>query len=64
MRRYRYRTAALVGPWRESRARAAHDAAKAGQVIVDGEDPLNFRWVVPGEIEESRTEKSRSATQR
>ena len=63
MRRYRYRTAALVGPWRESRARAARDAAKAGQVIVDGEDPLNFRWVVSGEIEESLPDKTRQATQ-
>ena len=63
MRRYRYRTAALVGPWRESRARAAHDAAKAGQVIVDGEDPLNFRWVVSGEIEESLPDKTRQSSQ-
>ena len=63
MRQYRYRTAALVGPWRESRARAAGDAARAGQVIVDGEDPLNFRWVVAGEIEESLTDKARRATQ-
>ena len=63
MRRYRYRTAALVGPWRESSARAARDAAKAGQMIVDGEDPLNFRWVVPGEIEESSTENARQTTQ-
>lgn len=59
LRRYRYRTAALVGPWRESEARAARDAARAGQIIVDREDPLNFRWVVPGEIEQSMPNKAR-----
>lgn len=59
MRRYRYRTAVLVGPWRDSEERAARDAAKAGQIIVDREDPLNFRWVVPGEIEELVRERVR-----
>lgn len=53
MRRYRYRTAVLVGPWRDSDAEAMRDAANAGQIVFE-EGTSNFRWVVPGQIEESR----------
>lgn len=54
MRRYRYRTAVLVGPWRDSDAEATRDAANAGQIVFE-EGTGNFRWVVPGTIEESRS---------
>lgn len=50
---YRYRTRALLGPWRDNFIEAVQDAARAGQVLFDGDDPANFRWTVPGEIEES-----------
>ena len=43
----------LVGPWRDSDAEATRDAANAGQIVFE-EGSANFRWVVPGRIEESR----------
>ncbi len=51
MRRYRYRTPALVGPWRESPADALKDAAKAGQLMFEAGGSA-MRWMVAGEIEE------------
>jgi len=50
-RRYRYRTCALVGPWRASRERAVADALRARQArrADAGGDVL---WVVSGAIEE------------
>ncbi len=33
--RYRFCTAALVGPWRETRCEALEDAVKAGQARPD-----------------------------
>jgi hypothetical protein len=50
--RYRYRTQALVGPWRESLEDAAKDAARAGQLVFEGSDSA-MRWMVAGEIEEA-----------
>lgn len=52
MRRYRYRTKALTGRWRESYAAAVDDAARARQIMFDTERRSDFRWVVPGTIEE------------
>ena len=52
MGRYRYRTPALAGPWRDSPDQALADAARARQVRIDGTAPQGVRWVVPGEIEE------------
>ena len=52
LRRYRYRTPALAGPWRDSPDLALKDAARARQVRIEGADPGDIRWVVPGEIEE------------
>jgi hypothetical protein len=49
---YRYRTAALVGPWRKSLARAMVDALHAGQVRRDEIDRHKLRWMVDGRIEE------------
>jgi hypothetical protein len=49
---YRYRTKALVGPWRETRARAMADALHAGQVRRDESDRHKLLWLVEGRIEE------------
>jgi hypothetical protein len=51
---YRYRTKALVGPWRETRARAMADALRAGQIRHDEGDRRKFVWLVEGRIEERR----------
>ena len=48
---YRYRTSALVGPWRESRGEAERDAVAIGQAEYAGR---RFRWKVAGEIETRR----------
>jgi hypothetical protein len=52
LRQFRYRTTALTGPWRESFDAAVEDAARAGQILFDQEKTQDFRWVVPGKIEE------------
>lgn len=52
MRRYRYRTKALTGRWRDSFDAAVGDAARAGQLAIDPERTSAFRWIVPGSIEE------------
>lgn len=51
---YRYRTRALVGPWRRTRARAMADALHAGQVRRDERDRHELRWMVEGRIEERK----------
>ena len=51
--RYRYRTAALAGHWRDSREEAARDAVKAYQALADEAAPSGLRWLVEGEIEEA-----------
>ena len=56
MPRYRYRTAALTGPWRDSEERALGDAVKAKQAERDEAEPGGIRWVVPGRIEEEQME--------
>ena len=48
---YRYRTAALTGPWRETRREAICDAARAKQAMIDENDPEAIEWIVPGRIE-------------
>ena len=52
MRRYRYRTTVLTGRWRDSFAAAVGDAARARQIIFDADNKSDFRWIVPGSIEE------------
>ena len=52
MTRYRYCTTVLAGPWRDSPGAAFLDAVRARQVIYDEAEPSNYRWVVPGRIEE------------
>ena len=64
MRQFRYRTSVLTGPWRESFGDAVDDAARAGQILFDQEKTQDFRWVVPGKIEEqdqAETRKRNSA---
>lgn len=56
MRQYRYRTAALTGPWRDSHDSAMADAVRAKQAVIEGEDSGQARWVVPGRIEEHVTD--------
>lgn len=50
MARYRYRTDALVGPWRDTIEQAAADAVRANQARPDGAGG-GVRWLVPGRIE-------------
>lgn len=59
--RYRYRTAALTGPWREDRRAAMVDAAKAKQAMLDEKDADSIRWIVPGKIEEMGEVPARAA---
>ncbi len=47
---YRYRTPALVGPWRKSARQALLDAVRANQARRDDQ---TVRWLVPGSIEET-----------
>ena len=49
MPRYRYRTATLVGPWRDSRLKAETDAVEIGQAMFDVRGGIV--WNVTGEIE-------------
>ena len=58
---YRYRTKALVGPWRKTRAQAMADALHAGQARRDERDRHNLLWLVEGRIEERRPELPASA---
>lgn len=58
MRRYRYRTAVLTGPWRGSAEEAVRDAVKAKQAVIDEDQPTGIRWTVPGQIEERNSERT------
>lgn len=49
--RYRYRTPALTGPWRDSREAALRDAVGAKQAVPDDSQPDGVRWMVPGRVE-------------
>jgi hypothetical protein len=48
---FRYRTATLLGPWRETAEAAVEDAIRAKQGRRD-EDGDGWHWLVPGVIEE------------
>jgi len=56
--RYRYRTPALTGQWRDSPDAALRDAINAKQARDDEDEPGGVRWLVPGEIEEAETGSS------
>jgi hypothetical protein len=49
--RYRYRTAAIIGPWRTTPEAALRDAVNADQAVVDEHEPGGVRWWLPGAIE-------------
>jgi hypothetical protein len=57
VRHYRYRTAVLTGPWRDSEKKALRDAIKARQAELVGDPPSETRWIVPGQIEEKISEE-------
>jgi hypothetical protein len=61
VRRYRYRTPALTGPWRESPEEAVRDAVKAKQAQIAEDQPSGIKWIVPGQIEEHCTEEASRA---
>lgn len=58
MRRYRYRTPALTGPWRDSHDDAVRDAVKAKQAQIEDDQPAGVKWIVPGQIEERSNEEA------
>ena len=58
MRRYRYCTPALTGPWRDSHDEAVRDAVKAKQAAADGDEPSGLKWTVPGRIEERMADEA------
>jgi len=60
VRRYRYRTPALTGPWRNSHDAAVRDAVRAKQAEIDDDQPSRVAWIVPGRIEELNNENARS----
>jgi hypothetical protein len=60
VRRYRYRTPALTGPWRDSHDEAVRDAVKAKQAQIDDDRPPAVTWIVPGRIEERNSEEAPS----
>ena len=57
--RYRFRTAALAGPWRETREAALLDAVQAGQALADESGVDGLQWRLPGTIEEGRRDPER-----
>lgn len=60
MPRYRYRTPALTGPWRDSYDEAVRDAVKAKQAQIEEDQPSGVKWIVPGQIEERNSEEAPS----
>ena len=64
MRHYRYRTAVLTGPWRDSEREALRDAIKARQAELVGDPPSETRWIVPGQIEEKISEQNHEQSSR
>lgn len=57
---YRYRTATLIGPWRDSRLKAECDAVASGQAEFAG-GRGDFAWKVEGEIELKAAENEDAA---
>ncbi|MFN3945987.1 MAG: hypothetical protein ACK4K7_13770 [Allosphingosinicella sp.] len=54
MRKFRYRTRVLIGPWRDTPEQAMEDAVRARQAQPSDGGP---QWVVPGSIEEQAGRK-------
>lgn len=61
LRRYRYRTAVLTGPWRATELEAADDAVRAKQAVDDVTGNDGIRWTVPGRIEVRVSDESPTA---
>jgi hypothetical protein len=55
--RYRYRTAVLVGRWRDSAEAAVEDAVAARQARRHDKIHGAIHWVVPGEIEQESADE-------
>ena len=53
---YRFRTSALVGPWRKTARQAVLDALHARQARRDDRNRKVLRWLVPGRIEETEAD--------
>jgi hypothetical protein len=64
VRRYRYRTPVLTGPWRETHEDAVRDAVNAKQARHDEDEPSGVKWIVPGEIEMLNDEKAATGVRR
>jgi hypothetical protein len=60
LRRFRYRTPALTGPWRDNAFEAANDAVRAKQAVNDITQSAGIKWTVPGQIEERATDDASS----
>ena len=60
MPRYRYRTTAIVGPWRNRPEKAIEDAAKVQLATLDSTEPEGCRWLVHGKIEEDSEGQART----
>ncbi|MGQ0661601.1 hypothetical protein [Sphingosinicella sp.] len=58
---YRYRTATLHGPWRDSRLKAECDAVAMGQAEFTG-GRGDFAWKVEGEIEQQQPQSAEPKT--
>ena len=58
MRRYRYRTSVLTGPWRDTAFEAADDAVRAKQAVNEAAEMPGLKWTVPGWIEERNTDEA------
>ena len=54
MTQHRFRTAVLIGEWRETREQAYADALRTRQARMDERMPNRLVWTVPGEIETDR----------
>ena len=52
---YRFRTSALVGPWRKTARQAVRDAVRAHQARRDDRAKA-VHWLVPGRIEETEAD--------
>ena len=57
MSEYRYRTPAVVGPWRRTPEEAREDAVRAGQAERDRADPSRIVWRSDGHIEQKQIQK-------
>lgn len=60
---YRYRSPALAGQWRETRAQAVADAVAARQAVEDPDAPDGLKWRDDAHLEVQRKDGSISSEQ-